>query len=401
MTAAQTLSTSTLGIYVQIPFCASKCTFCNFSSQVERVSIFDKYTQMLQREAQGWRRHLKARNVSDEFSAQTVDSVYMGGGTPALLGAERLALVVGALRECLRWADDVEFTLETTPGSASSDLLEAFRGLEINRLSIGAQTFDDRELGATGRLHTVNDTVYLVNQARRTGFLNISLDLIAGLPYQTTESFQRSLEAIARLRSEHISLYLFEVDEKSRLGREVVHGGERYHAASVPRDEFMADAYETGCEFLAREGYRQYEISNFALPGFESRHNRKYWQLAPYLGLGAGAHSFDGKHRWSNQIDVRKYLATLQSDAAPVEEFHELTAAEQIEEFFFLGLRQSEGVDLAGARQHWGAEYLKPWEKKIETLDREGWVIREGEQLRLARHAFLVSNEIFQEFVSV
>jgi oxygen-independent coproporphyrinogen-3 oxidase len=356
---------------------------------------------MLQREAEGWRRQLNVRGVPDEFFGKSVDSAYLGGGTPSLLGAERLALVVGVLRENLRWADDIEFTLETTPGSAGADLLEAFLGLGINRLSIGAQTFDDRELGSTGRLHTVNDTVDLVNQARRAGFRNIGLDLIAGLPYQSAESFKRSLEAVSRLRPEHISLYLFEVDEKSRLGREVVHGGERYHAASVPRDEFMADAYETGCEFLARDGYRQYEISNFALPGFESRHNRKYWQLAPYLGLGAGAHSFDGEHRWSNQIDVRKYLATLESDAAPVEEFHELTAAEEIEEFFFLGLRQVEGVDLAGARQHWGAEYLNPWEKKIETLDREGWVIREGEQLRLARHAFLVSNEIFQEFVSV
>ncbi len=229
--------------------------------------------------------------------------------------------------------------------------------LGINRLSIGAQTFNEQELRATGRLHSVEDTVRTVQQAREAGFRNISLDLIAGLPHQTPASFQHSLKEIARLRPEHVSLYLFEVDEKSRLGKEVIDRGNKYHAGTVPSDDFMADAYEAGRAFLANEGYVQYEISNFALPGFESRHNRKYWQLAPYLGLGAGAHSFDGSHRWSNQIEVRNYLEQIESGTSPLADSHLLTVEEQVEGYFFLGLRQVEGVDLAVASERWGEAF--------------------------------------------
>jgi oxygen-independent coproporphyrinogen-3 oxidase len=280
-------------------------------------------------------------------------------------------------------------------------LLSAFRELGINRLSIGAQTFDERELGATGRLHSVGDSADLVRQARDAGFRNISLDLIAGLPHQTEESFRRSLEVTTALRPEHVSLYLFEVDEKSRLGREVVHGGDRYHAATVPSDDFMARAYEIGCDFLAAQGYVQYEISNFALPGFESIHNRKYWQLDAYFGLGAGAHSFDGARRWSNQIDVRGYISKLEAGESPVIEVKTLGVDELVEEFFFLGLRQAEGIDLAQAKLRWGADYMKPWEAKIESLRRDGWIGGDAEKVFLTPRAYLVSNEIFQEFVSV
>jgi oxygen-independent coproporphyrinogen-3 oxidase len=390
-----------LGIYIQVPFCASKCSFCNFSSRVDRSTIFDQYTRMLRRELEGWQSFFPAYGIPPEVLSTSVDSIYIGGGTPALLGEERMALVVRALQDHLHWCEDIEFTLETTPGSANASLLRALRGLGVNRLSIGAQTFDDRELRAVGRLHSADDSAELVHQAREAGFQNISLDLIAGLPYQTEQSFRRSLEGAVKLRPEHVSLYLFEVDEKSRLGREVVHSGKRYHAAAVPGDEFMADAYEAGCAFLASEGYAQYEISNFALPAFESRHNRKYWQLAPYVGLGAGAHSFDGTRRWSNQTDVQCYLEKLGAGEAPIDEIHAVTVEEQVEEFFFLGLRQVEGVNLEQARKRWGESYLKRWEEKIQTLAHEGWVVWQGDSVRMARRAYLVSNEIFQEFVSV
>jgi oxygen-independent coproporphyrinogen III oxidase len=391
---------SNLGVYIQVPFCAAKCTFCNFSSSVERSSIFDVYTQALQNELDGWPQDLALIGVQPEFLARKVDSVYFGGGTPTLLGVDRLSSIIRALHGALRWSDDVEFTLETTPGSADAQFLHSLLSIGINRLSIGAQTFDQQELRATGRLHTVEETVASVREAREAGFKNISLDLIAGLPHQTTASFQHSLEEVARLRPEHVSLYLFEVDEKSRLGREVVQGGNRYHAETVPGDDFMADAYETGCAFLAREGYQQYEISNFALPGFESRHNRKYWQLGPYLGLGAGAHSFDGNRRWSNQIDARKYIEQIESGASPLGEWHTLTVEEQLEEFFFLGLRQVEGVNLGVARARWGASCLAPWAERIGNLESAGWLICHDDQVCLSRRACLVSNEIFQEFVS-
>ena len=218
---------------------------------------------MLKRELEGWQTFFPAHGIPPRVLSLPVDSIYFGGGTPALLGEERLGLVIGGLRDALRWSQDVEFTLETTPGSATANLLVALRRMGVNRLSIGAQTFEDAELRAVGRLHTAGDTIELVRQARQAGFQNISLDLIAGLPHQTEQSFRRSLEATVKLRPEHVSLYLFEVDEKSRLGREVVHGGNRYHASTVPDDDFMADAYEAGCAFLATAGY--VPIRNFQL----------------------------------------------------------------------------------------------------------------------------------------
>jgi oxygen-independent coproporphyrinogen-3 oxidase len=391
----------TLGIYIQVPFCASKCSFCNFSSSVERTSIFDQYARGLQIELDGLERFYLERSLPLEVLRLPVDSIYIGGGTPALLGKDRLASLLRALRARFRCSESLEFTLETTPGSVDEGLLQDLRDLGINRLSIGAQSFDDSELRAVGRLHSAADTARLVESARAIGFSNISLDLIAGLPLQTEASFRAGLATAAKLRAEHVSLYLFEIDEKSRLGREVMHGGNRYQAANVPSDELMADAYEYAQTFLSSEGYSQYEISNFALPGHVSRHNQKYWRLDPYVGIGAGAHSFDGAHRWSNQVDARGYLATLEAGRSPICESRVISPEEGIEEFFFLGLRQCEGVNLDWARQQFGPERLSCWKSKIQTLVGDGWLIAEGDHVRLSPKAFLISNEIFQEFVSV
>ncbi len=390
----------TLGIYVQIPFCASKCSFCNFSSRVERPSIFDGYLSALLREMNDLARFCEAQGIDRNILERTVDTVYFGGGTPTLLGAERLGRLVHALRSYFRIEAQAEFTVECTPGSADRTLLEDLRRCGVNRLSIGAQTFDDRELRAAGRLHSASGTEEMVRQARAAGFENISLDLIAGLPYQTDLSWRRSLLAAARLRPEHVSLYIFEIDEKSRLGREVLTEGARYHAAAVPDEAFMADAYETGREFLASEGYTQYEISNFALPGFESRHNLKYWRLAPYIGLGAGAHSFDGIHRWANVTEVEQYQHNLAAGQSPIAEVQTLSLPQRLEEFFFLGLRQREGVDLNQARELVRRELPSPWQESIAAFLRQGLLEQTGTRVRLTDRAYLVSNEIFQEFVN-
>jgi oxygen-independent coproporphyrinogen-3 oxidase len=389
----------TLGIYVQVPFCASKCSFCNFSSRVEHAGVFDEYCRALELEIERLPVIYEGQGTGRQFFELPVDTVYLGGGTPSLLGARRLAGIIAALRRRFQFRPPLEFTLEITPGSAESDFLARARDLGINRLSIGAETFDDGELRAVGRLHSAAETCELVRLARRAGFENISLDLIAGLPYQTEVSWLKSLRAATTLRPEHLSLYLFEIDEKSRLGREVLDGGTRYHASAVPSEEFMADAYEAGREFLTREGHTQYEISNFALPGFESRHNQKYWQLAPYVGLGAGAHSFDGAHRWANEANPKLYGEKLASNASPVAEVRSLSPVEQLEEFFFLGLRQREGVNLLLAARRWGSERVNSWRERINTLARDGWLEEANGRIWLTERAYLVSNEIFQEFV--
>jgi oxygen-independent coproporphyrinogen-3 oxidase len=390
-----------LAIYVQVPFCASKCSFCNFSSRVESGSIFDRYSDAVEQEIGGLPAGCEVYGLAEEVLTLPVDTVYFGGGTPPLLGVERLKRIVGALHRRFGIQAACEFTIEVTPGSADMQFLAQAMSMGMNRLSIGAQTFEDQELRAVGRLHSAADTRELVRHARSVGFENVSIDLVAGLPHQTAESWRRNLEAVLRLEPQHISLYLFEIDEKSRLGREVRQSGTRYHAPAVPGEEFMADAYEVGREVLGREGYIQYEISNFALPGYESRHNLKYWQLAPYVGLGAGAHSFDGTNRWANEDDAKLYIDRLAGMRSPIAGARKLSPEEQLEEFFFLGLRQVEGVSLELARKQWGKDLVSRWQGRIETLIQDGLLTTTGDNIRLAERAYLVSNEIFQEFVEV
>ena len=390
-----------VAIYVQVPFCASKCSFCNFSSRVESRSIFDRYCDAVEQEIDRFPASFGVYGLAEELLTLPVDTVYFGGGTPPLLGVERLRRIVRALYRRFGIRATGEFTIEVTPGSVDIQFLAQAITMGVNRLSIGAQTFENQELRAVGRLHSAADTRELVQRACSVGFDNISIDLVAGLPHQTSESWQRNLEAVLRLKPQHISLYLFEIDDKSRLGREVLQGGTRYHAPAVPGEEFMADAYETGRQVLGREGYIQYEISNFALPGYESRHNLKYWQLAPYVGLGAGAHSFDGMNRWANEVDTRLYIDKLAGMHSPISGVSRLSREEQLEEFFFLGLRQVEGVSLDLVRKRWGKDLLSRWQGRIETLTQNGLLTKSGDNIRLAETAYLVSNEIFQEFVEV
>jgi oxygen-independent coproporphyrinogen-3 oxidase len=386
------------GVYIQVPFCESKCSFCNFSSQVARQSLIAAYADALVREIERLPESLEA---GSPFLSNSVDTIYFGGGTPPILGDAKLREIVRRLRDVLDCTTIAEFTIEATPGSADLDFLRVARSLGVNRLSVGAQSFDDRELRAVGRLHTAEESCGMVRAAENAGFENISLDLIAGLPYQTRESWKKTLETALELRPQHVSVYLFEVDEKSRLGAEVLRHGSRYHAESVPDDEFMAEAYETARDRLREAGYRQYEISNFALPGFESRHNQKYWRMESYLGLGAGAHSFDGRRRWANEISPEAYIRKVEAGEIPAAEEREPSPGEQLEEFFFLGLRQCDGVDLAAARARWGGEALVPWEGILARFVRDGLLEREGSRVRLAARAYLVSNEIFEEFVGV
>ncbi len=389
-----------LGVYIQVPFCASKCSFCNFSSRVARRDVYDAYCRSLITEIEALPRNYRPSGVDPQLLTFPADTLYMGGGTPSLLGELRLRRIVGALRKQIKFASRIEFTLEMTPGSGDSEFLRRARAIGVNRLSIGAQSFDDRELRAVGRLHSPDDTRELVAVARSAGFRNVSLDLIAGLPHQSELSWRATLRAGIEMHPEHLSVYLFEIDEKSRLGGEVMRHGPRYHAGSVPGDDFMANAYETAREELRKAGYRHYEISNFALPGWESAHNLKYWRREPYIGLGAGAHSFDGRRRWENETAVKVYQTSLEQQISPICAARELSESEQVEEFFFLGLRQREGIELASARKLWGARRLAPWTRKIKALEKDGWLERSDRRLRLADHALLVSNEIFEQFLA-
>ena len=371
----------TSGLYIQVPFCQTKCTYCNFHTGVYSSQLYEPYARAVCREIE-----IRARGAAWE----TFDTAYFGGGTPSLLAPESLGRILAALRGNFDCRLE-EVTLEADPETITREKAEAWLAAGFNRVSLGAQSFNDVELKAAGRMHRRADISAAVSTLRAAGFRNLTLDLIAGLPHQTADSWRDSVETLLRLEPEHISIYLMEIDEGSRLGREAISGGERYSAGELPTDDAMADAYELACGWLKAAGFDHYEISNWGRPGFRSRHNLKYWRREPYLGLGAGAHSFDGQRRWANAHEPAGYVASIELGQLPTEQESTVSDREALEERIFLGLRQLEGIDLSVLKGAPDAGLRA----RIEEMRREGLVIVEGGRLRLAPDRLAVSNEVF------
>ena len=386
-----------LGIYIQVPFCQSKCTYCNFKTGVVSGTLFEPYVGAVCSELVGHSTLYEAQGISipgGEWAAVTVDTVYVGGGTPSLLEPAALARMLEALCAYFR-ASLEEATLEADPETITAEKAAAWRRAGINRISLGAQSFHDVELKAAGRRHRRDDIFEAFRILREHDFANISCDLIAGLPHQTADSWRASVAELLGLQPEHISIYLLEVDEGSRLGREVLAGGGRYSAGAVPDDDQMAEFYEFACDRLTAEGYEHYEISNWALPGLASRHNLKYWRREAYLGFGAGAHSFNGQDRWANTHDPAAYAGALAQGRLPVEQREKVTRAQALEEELFLGLRQLEGIDLGRIEREYNVRLMP----RIERLLDAGLVERDGARVRLAPARLAVSNEVFVELL--
>jgi oxygen-independent coproporphyrinogen-3 oxidase len=379
-----------LGIYVQVPFCQTKCTYCNFHTGPAARSLYGPYARAVAREIGKHRSLYRKAGIAESLGDETVDTIYVGGGTPSLLTPSDLLTILDAVRS--HFGHDLkEVTLEADPETITAEKVAAWRAAGIDRVSMGAQSFHDTELRAAGRMHQHQDIFAAMEHLRGRGFANISLDLIAGLPHQTAESWQQSLNQLLALRPEHVSIYLLEIDEGSRLGKEALAGGSRYGAATIPDDDAMARFYELACAELAGAGYEHYEISNWALRGFRSRHNLKYWRREPYLGFGAGAHSFDGRQRWANAHDAAEYVTAIERGALPVEQSEEIGPARALDEEMFLGLRQLEGIDLPAIERQYGA-HLGP---RVEPLLAQGLLELHGSRLRLPPERLAVSNEVF------
>src|SRR5260370_33846970 len=298
-----------LGIYVQVPFCQTKCTYCNFHRGVVSSARFAPYVECVCEEIARHQELYVAAGVAlpAGIADAVADTMYIGGGTPSLLDPAHLGRIVDAVRGNFA-AELREVTLEADPETVTEEKAAAWVAAGINRASFGVQSFSDDELKAAGRMHRRADVYRAAATLRAAGIANISFDLIAGLPKQTRASWRESLDSLVALAPEHVSVYLLEVDEGSRLGGELLRGGKRYSAGDVPDDDEMAEFYETACSVLEAAGYEHYEISNWAKPGFASRHNLKYWRREPYLGFGAGAHSFSGTERWANAHAAAEYV---------------------------------------------------------------------------------------------
>jgi len=382
-----------LGVYIQVPFCRTKCTYCNFHTGVVPARRFAPYVEALCREIRSHSSLRGAPGVSLP-AGLTVDSVYIGGGTPSLLEPRLLGEILQAIRNSFSCALD-EVTLEADPETIEAEKAADWAASGINRISFGVQSFIDDELKSAGRRHRAADVYQGVGMLRNLGFANISFDLIAGLPKQTEASWGRSLEELIALSPEHVSTYIMEIDEGSRLGLEVLEGGSRYSARELPSEELMADFYALAQRELRSAGYQQYEISNWAKPGFPSRHNLKYWRREPYLGFGAGAHSFSGTERWANVHDAAAYVASVSAGQSAVESIDTVTRELAFEEELFLGLRQLAGIDLRRIERQYGVDL----EAKLLHLASRGMVEREGNMLRLPADKLSVSNEIIVELL--
>ena len=375
-----------LGLYISVPFCRAKCSFCNFASGVSSPATIDRYIDLLCAEI------LSSSARTERLGVELplhVDTVYFGGGTPSLLTPSQLDRIFAALHAQFVIDPAAEITLEAAPNQISPEFLDHALHLGVNRVSLGVQSFVDRESTAVGRSHTREDCITEIRRLHSAGIRQVAADLIAGLPYQTAETWQHSLDTAAQLATEgaltHLSVYMLEIDEDSRLGREVLNGGARLHAPAVASDDLAASLYEHACNWLPAHSFAQYEISNF---GHASRHNLKYWTRAPYLGFGLDAHSMLPPIRFANADDLADYDGLSRASQTA------LSQRDAFEESLFLGLRLTEGLspqDLSEFPHDWVSACVAT----VAELTQEGLMTTHDDRWQLTLRGRLISNEIF------
>jgi len=374
----------TAGVYLHIPFCKSRCSYCDFATDVYRESgAVERYVDALCSEIR-----------SSKFEVRRpADTVYFGGGTPSLLSPMQLERILAAVNESFDIEGDAEITLEMNPATVTAETLAAYRAADVNRASFGVQTFNDRDLKLLARGHDANDARTTFRMLREADFSNISFDLIIGLPGQKLDDWKRNLDEALTLDPEHLSLYILEVHEATPLA-EQIRSGRR----PVPDEEIAAEMYEHLLERIEGTEFEQYEISNFAKPGFASRHNTKYWRLEPVFGFGVSAHSFDGASRYWNLRDTNEYVAAIEHERSAVAGRDDLSYEKLAGERAFLGLRLTSGISLTEYAKATGIDLREKYAADLERLGDAGLIEFAGDKLRLTRRGMLFSNEVFSVF---
>jgi oxygen-independent coproporphyrinogen-3 oxidase len=361
------------GVYVHIPFCEQRCYYCAFAVAVAPEPAHEPYVNRLIREIE-----------LSEFS-QRAETIFFGGGTPSIVRPQLIEKILAALPPGAS-----EISIEVNPGTLTDEKLERYRGAGVNRVSLGVQSFDDDDLRNAGRRHSAADAFYDMESLRRHGFNNVSIDLIAGLPHQEEQVWQRNLDCIERLLPEHVSIYMLDVEERSAWA---------HRSPGIPSDEILAGLYFQAAERLARAGYIHYEISNWARPGFECRHNLKYWTGAPYRGFGLSAHSFAKPRRYWNTDSLAEYARMLDSDRLPISGQETLSREMQIEEAFLVGLRRICGLDIWRVAADLDIHYPQGWFDQVCEFEDAGWVQFDGRCLKLAPGGWLLANAITEELL--
>lgn len=359
-----------IGLYIHIPFCLSKCNYCDFYS-ITKLSLADAYVDTVVREINLYRGLLAE-----------VSSIYIGGGSPSVLEIRQVERILRSCYEAFKISINPEITIEVNPGNLQATIAESYRLLGINRISIGVQSFDTEDLRLLGRTHSVRDIYTCIERLKSVGFDNLSADLIFGIPYQSLESFLNNIEIVASLGIPHISIYALSVEPYTRLHKLINQG-----KIAKPDEDETSAMYNQALLKLQSKGYRQYELSNFAMPNMHCRHNLKYWTMTEYIGLGASSHSFYNLKRYSNVRDVSKYISLLKANQQPVQDTLRLQSQDLITEAIMLGLRLTKGIDFEKYK-----EYLNM--QALSDLTENGFVEIAGCHLRLTKKAYFVSNKI-------
>ncbi len=375
------------GIYLHIPFCATRCHYCNFATGGYDEQTAEHYVAALRREIES------ATGRWPEMTRQ-IETIYFGGGTPTTLRVDQLASLLEECRRHFEINAGVEITVEANPGSVNREYLTDLRGTGANRLSFGVQSFDDRELAMIGRSHQGIEARQAVEMARAAGFENISLDLIAGLPEQEMATWQRNLAGLFELAPEHLSVYLLELYRDAPLQHRI----ERGELQAID-DELTVAMYYELVDAAGRHGYDQYELSNWSRPGFESRHNLKYWTGAPYWAFGISAAGYSGSSRWSNTRNINHYLELIERGESPVADNSILSDDERQSEAIFLRLRLREGVDLREHQQRYGVDIGVRYREELDRLHEAGLIELDESTLRISRAGKVLANEVFAAFI--
>jgi len=368
-----------IGLYVHIPFCRHKCNYCSFASYQSRETDIAVYLCALKAE------------LAQRAGGRPIRSIYFGGGTPSLLSPEQIGGILATIDSLSAVNEAAEITIEANPGTLDRAYLAAVRGLGVNRLSLGAQSMNNRELDLLGRIHKAAEVQEAVHCARSAGFENLNLDLIYGLPGQGLSGWQRTLDEAIAMKPEHLSLYALTLDAETPMWRAI-------KEMSLPDidPDLSADQYEMAEDLLAAHGYRHYEISNWAKEGRECRHNMVYWQNRPYLGVGVAAHSWLDGHRMANTGNLDEYLAAFAGKRPLLPDMDEVIGLDlELAETVILGLRLEAGVDINSLKNRFGIDVLSYYSQPIREMVDSGLMKHTGEYIRLTRRGRLLSNEVF------
>jgi oxygen-independent coproporphyrinogen-3 oxidase len=389
------------GLYIHLPFCHSKCFYCDFASGVYAPEIISEYLTVLRHEIDCLEETLEKLGLpTSVISEKPFDSLYFGGGTPSLLDPEEIEKIMASLRRNICWSDKVEITLEANPESLTPEKISGYRNAGINRISLGVQAFEEETLNRLGRIHKASDTFRAVEAIRQAEVPQLNIDLMGALPGQSLQEWKENLRIACSLGPEHLSIYLLEIHPDTPYGRIYGKPPNRQNylsdeQARLPDDETVERVYFEAVDYLSAQGYRQYEISNFARPGCESKHNQKYWRRKPVLAAGCGAWSFFDGTRWGNCRDVVEYIEAMHGKQDAIAEITTLSFREELEESIFLGLRMREGLSLPLFQRKYGIDLLEKGRDALVRLKEFGLVEVQADCLLLTVKGCLLSNEVF------